>query len=174
MGNLVEKKQIVAELKEKFEKASGYFFIDFEKMNVAEINNLRRLFIEKQIEYRVAKNTLIEIALEEVGLKFDDRNFMKGSTGIAFSYDDPLSPAKVLKPILDKSEKPKFKAAIVERVFYGQDKLKTLASLPTKAELIAGILGSLDSPISGIVGSINAVIRDLASVIEESAKKRSA
>ncbi len=174
MGNLVEKKQIVAELREKFEKASGYFFIDFEKMNVAEINNLRRLFVEKQVEYRVAKNTLIEIALEEIGMKFYDRSFIQGSTGIAFSYGDPLTPAKVLKPILDKSEKPKFKAAIVEGVFYGPDQLKTLASLPTKAELIAGILGSLNAPISGIVGSINAVMRDLASVIEESAKKRSA
>jgi large subunit ribosomal protein L10 len=174
MGNLVEKKQVVAELKEKFEKASGYYFIDFEKMNVVEVNNLRKLFIEKQIEYRVAKNTLIEIALEEVGMKFDDTSFIKGSTGIAFSYGDPLAPAKVLKPILDKSEKPKFKAAVVEGEFYAQDQLKTLASLPTKAELIAGILGSLNSPISGIVGSINAVMRDLASVIEESAKKRSA
>ncbi len=174
MGNLQQKKEIVETLVEKFQKASGCYFLDFEKMDVESTTRLRRQFFEKGIEYKVAKNTLIEIALEQAGLKQPKTDFLKGNTGIAFGYDDPTVPAKVLKPILDKEDKPKFKAAIVEGVFYGQDQLKTLATLPSKADMIAGILGSLNSPVSGIVGSINAVMRDLASLIEEVAKKRSA
>ncbi|HRE59104.1 MAG TPA: 50S ribosomal protein L10, partial [Candidatus Kapabacteria bacterium] len=62
----------------------------------------------------------------------------------------------------------------IEKQLYDGSKLALVASLPTRPELIAGILGSLEAPISGIVGSINAVMRDLASVIEEAAKKRAA
>lgn len=174
MGNLQQKKQVVESLVEKFQKANGCYFLDFEKMNVESTTKLRRLFHEKGIEYKVAKNTLVEIALEQVGLIQPTSDFLKGNTGVAFGYDDPTIPAKVLKPILDKEDKPKFKAAIIEGVFYDKDQLKTLAALPSKADLIAGILGSLDSPVSGIIGSINAVMRDVASLIEEVAKKQSA
>jgi large subunit ribosomal protein L10 len=143
-------------------------------MNVASTVNLRLLFHKEGIDYLVAKNTLIWRALNEAGFEGLDESFLRGNTGIAFGNDDPLVPAKILKPILDKSDKPQFKAAIVEGVFYDAKSLDILASLPTKSELIAGILGSLHAPITGIVGSINAVMRDLASVIEEAAKKRSA
>ena len=174
MNNLEPKKQVVGELVEKFRKANGIYFINFEGMNVESIANLRVTFRKEQVDYLVAKNTLIWRALNEAGFEGLDESFLKGNTGIAFGNDDPLVPAKILKPILDKSDKPQFKAAIVEGVFYDANSLKTLASLPSKSDLIAGILGSLNSPISGIVGSINAVMRDLASVIEEAAKKRSA
>lgn len=174
MNNLEQKKQVVGELVEKFRKANGLYFLNFEKMNVESTTKLRGLFHKEGIDYNVAKNTLIWRALNEAGFEGLDESFLKGNTGIAYGSDDPLAPAKILKPILDKSDKPQFKAAIVEGVFYDASSLKILASLPTKSELIAGILGSLNSPVSGIVGSINAVMRDLASVIEEAAKKRSA
>jgi large subunit ribosomal protein L10 len=79
-----------------------------------------------------------------------------------------------LKKYFSKIEKPKFKVAVVDNQFYGSNKLNELASLLSKEELIAGILSSLDSPVSGIVGTLNAVIRDLSSVIEEVAKKKAA
>jgi large subunit ribosomal protein L10 len=174
MNNLEPKKQIVGELVERFRNANGIYFLNFERMDVESISNLRGLFRKEGVEYKVAKNTLIWRALQEAGFEGLEESFLKGNTGIAFGNNDPLVPAKILKPILDKSEKPQFKAAIVEGVYYDSTTLKTLASLPSKSDLIAGILGSLDSPITGIVGSINAVMRDLASVIEEAAKKRSA
>jgi large subunit ribosomal protein L10 len=98
----------------------------------------------------------------------------KGNTGIIFADSDPVAPARILKKLTEKSDKPKFKAAIVDKLYFGSDKMQQLASLLTKEEIIAGILSSLDSPVSGIVGAINAVIRDLASVIEEAAKKKAA
>ena len=174
MKNLESKKQIVGELVDQLRNANGVYFINFEKMDVASVVNLRGLFHKENVSYKVAKNTLIWRALNEAGFEGLEESFLVGNTGLAFGSDDPLVPAKILKPILDKSDKPKFKGALVEGVFYGADQLKTLASLPSKSDLIAGIIGSLNSPISGIVGSINAVMRDLASVIEEAAKKRSA
>jgi large subunit ribosomal protein L10 len=76
--------------------------------------------------------------------------------------------------LLDKGAKPKLKVALIENVTYDKSKLNELASLPTKPEIISSIIGSLHAPISGIVNSINAVIRDLASIIEEVAKTKQA
>lgn len=172
MINLETKKQKLAELNDKFSRAQGLYFMDFSSMNVEEINSLRKKFREKGVEYKVAKNTLIWRAIEEQGMGNLDETFLKGNTSIAFAYDDPLVPAKILKQILDKAEKPKFKAAIVEKVFYDGTKLNLLGTLPSKAELISGILGSLSSPISGIVGTLDSIFRDIASLVEEVAKKQ--
>ncbi|HPD33926.1 MAG TPA: 50S ribosomal protein L10, partial [Candidatus Kapabacteria bacterium] len=108
---------------------------------------------------------------EQISENIDD-SFLSGNTSIALAYDDPLVPAKILKQILDKEEKPKFKAAIVEKVFYDKNQLNILGTLPSKKELISGIIGSISSPISGVAGAINSIFRDLASIIEEVAKKQ--
>ncbi len=170
-----KKKEIVAELIEKFKNANAFYFVDFQKMTVEEITKLRRLLKTSEVEFKVAKNTLIALALESLG-KSDKvpGDILKGQTAILFGSNDVLAPAKVIKEQFDKFAKPIFKAAVVENEYFDSSMLKQLASLPTKAENIASILGSLNSPITGIVGSINAVMRDLASVIEEAAKQKAA
>ena len=95
-------------------------------------------------------------------------------TAIAFGYEDAVAPGKVIKKIYDKIDKPKFKGAVIEGQFFGENDLKKVASLPSREDMIAAIVGSLNAPASGIVGSISAVIRDLASVIDEVAKKQNA
>lgn len=167
-----KKRQIVAELTEKFQKANGFYFVDFMGMNVESAVIFRRDLKKSSMELKVAKNTLIKRALSEVGsFNIPDEKF-RGATGVIFGYDDPVAPAKMIKEQFEKNNIPSLKAAIIEGVYYDGSQLKQLASLPTKPQLIAGILGSLNSPISGIVGSINAVIRDVAYLVEEVAKKK--
>jgi large subunit ribosomal protein L10 len=166
------KQEIVDELVELLDKANGVYLVDFTSMTVAETYRFRKLVYEKQLVYRVAKNTLIERAVDQLGKFSIPPANLFGQTGMVLSYDDPTAPAKVIKEFADKGDKPKLKAAFLEGSFYDGSELKTIASLPTRAELIAGILGSLNAPASGIVGAINAVMRDVASVIEEVAKKQ--
>ena len=97
-----------------------------------------------------------------------------GQTGFICGYSDPIAPAKIIRDVSEKSEKPKLKAAIVEGQFFDGKQLKEIASLPTREDMIAAIMGSIDAPISGIVGSINAVMRDVASLVEEVAKNKAA
>jgi large subunit ribosomal protein L10 len=175
--NKQEKEQSVLEIKEKLNKASSIYLTDFSGLTVAETNELRDEFFNANVEYKVLKNTLVKKALEQSDVKFSDKyeklnEFLKGPTGIIFAFDDPVSPAKIIKKFYDKSEKPKLKLALVENIAYEGKQLNDLASLPSKPEIISSIIGSLNAPISGIIGSINAVIRDLASVIEEVAKKK--
>lgn len=172
MINKERKQQIVEELVELLEKANGVFLVDFTAMSVAETYRFRKAIHEKNLVYRVAKNTLIERAAEKTGHFTIPAENLFGQTGLVISYDDPTAPAKVIKEFFDKGEKPRLKVAFIENQFYAGTELKTIAALPTRADLIAGILGSLNAPASGIVGAINAVMRDVASLIEEVAKKQ--
>ncbi|MCY7363429.1 MAG: 50S ribosomal protein L10 [Ignavibacteria bacterium] len=99
---------------------------------------------------------------------------MNGPTAIVFASANPTAPAKIIKKFFDKIQKPSLKIAILENELYDSKSLGTLASLPTKEEVISSILGSLDAPASGIVGTLNATMRDLFSVIEEVGKKQAA
>ncbi|MBI5324469.1 MAG: 50S ribosomal protein L10 [Ignavibacteriae bacterium] len=168
------KQEIVTELTEKFRNAGGFYLVDFVGMNVEESIKIRRQFKKMNVDYRVAKNTLILRALKDVGEYPIPSEVFTGQTAIIFSYSDPVSPAKALKEQIDKFNRPVFKGAYIDGQFFDSKQLKTVASLPTKQDIMASIVGSLHAPISGIVGSINAVMRDLASIIEEVAKKQAA
>lgn len=168
------KVQLVAELVELLKGATGIYVVDFTTMTVAETNIFRVNIREKELTYRVAKNTLLKRAFAEVGINnIPDAN-MFGQSGLVLCYDDPTVGAKVIKQVSEKSNKPRLKAAVLDGQFFDGSELQTLAKLPSKADMIAGIIGSIAAPASGIVGAINAVMRDLASVIEEVAKKKDA
>lgn len=176
--NKEQKAESVQEIKELIESSEAMYFTDFAGLTVEQVNELRKEFFKAEIKYKVVKNTLTARALKETE-KYSSHTeklieILNGPTGIVFASKDPVAPAKILKKFADKVEKPKLKIAVVENEIYDSKKLGTLASLPTREEVIAGILGSLNSPASGIVGSINAVMRDLFSVIEEVARKKAA
>jgi large subunit ribosomal protein L10 len=173
-----KKQEIIDEIKELMNGASALYLTDFKGMTVEEVDGLRSELYNAKVKYKVVKNTLALRALKDSekfsGFVDNLKDFLVGPTGIVFAVEDPVAPAKILKKSFAKLEKPKFKVAIVDNQFYGSDKLNELASLLSKEELIAGILSSLDSPVSGIVGTLNAVVRDLSSVIEEVAKQKAA
>ena len=83
------------------------------------------------------------------------------------STEDPVAPAKIIKKFFDKTQKMSLKACYIEGQYYEGGQLSTLASLPTKSEVVASILSSINAPISGIVGTINAVMRDLVYVVDQ-------
>ena len=173
-----KKIETTGEIASLMDSTEALYLTDFTGMTVEEVNELRDEFYKSNIKYKVVKNTLALRAVQE-SKNFSDykeklSEFLKGPTGIIFIDEDPIAPAKILKKFFDKSEKPKLKLAIVEKEVYESNGLNSLASLLSKDELIAGIAFCLNSPVTGIVGSINAVIRDLASVIEEVAKKNAA
>lgn len=174
MVTLEQKKKIVDELVEKFQKASGVYLVNFETMSVAQTNKFRVVIKEANLEYKVIKNTLLRKALEQVDGIDIPRELMFGQTGLVFAYDDPTVPAKLIKKFIDENDKPKFKGASLDGQIFDGTKLKEVAALPSKEDMYASIVGSIGAPASGIVGSIAAVIRDIASMIEEVGKKNDA
>ena len=173
-GTKNEKSDIISEVKEMIQKSSAVYLADFAGIKVADISNLRNEFRKQNVQYKVIKNTLFKRALNEAG-KYDKlSDHLVGMTGYVFASDNPVAPAKIIKKYFDEKQKLRLKACYVESQFYDGSKLGELASLPSKNDIIAGILGSLNAPASGIVGAINAVIRDLVSVVDEISKKKAA
>jgi large subunit ribosomal protein L10 len=167
------KAEIVEELRQKLQRARGIYLVDFAGMTVADSRALRKELRPKGLEYKVAKNTLIRRALQSLGDSSPLEQHLVGQTGLVLSYTDGVAPARLLREFIKQMEKPRLKAALVEGQYFDGAQLEQLASLPTREELIAGILASLQAPTAGIAGAIAALLRDLAYLIEEVARKRS-
>ncbi len=172
--NKAEKGEIIEEIKELIKNSSAMFLVDYRGVNVADINKLRSSFRKDGVTYKVFKNTLFKKAIEQVGGYDQLNNLLVGMIGVAFASENFVAPAKIIKKYSDDSQKLTFKGCYLESTFYGADQLSTIASMPTKEEIIAGIIGSVNAPASGIVGALNAVMRDLVSVIDEISKKKAA
>ncbi len=172
--NKTEKSEMVSLIKEKFEQSTAVYLVNYSGVTVDEINGLRREFIKDGVTYKVFKNTLVKRVIAELGGYEELNDALVGMIGIAFADENYVAPAKIIKSFNDKNKKFDFKGCYIESTFYGEDQLKTLASMPTKEEVMASIVGSIAAPASGIVGSINAVMRDLVSVIDEVGKTKAA
>jgi large subunit ribosomal protein L10 len=172
--NKNEKAEIIAQAKELIQNSTAVYLTDYAKINVADISDLRNQFRKEGVKYKVFKNTLFKRALVESGKYEQLADHLEGMTGFAFASTNPVAPAKIIKKYNETSQKLPLKACYIETQFYDGSKLAELAALPSKEEVIAGIIGSLNSPASGIVGAISAVIRDLVSVVDEVSKKKAA
>lgn len=172
--NRNEKSDIVSEVKEMIDKSTSIFLTNYSGNNVEDISDLRTAFRKEGVKYKVFKNTLFKRALEETG-KYDKlSDHLVGMTGFAFAGDNPIAPAKIIKKYLDNNKKLSLKGCYVEDEYFDGSELNKLASIPSKNELVASILSSIMAPASGIVGAINAVMRDLVSVIGEISKTKAA
>lgn len=169
-----EKVESIKEIKELLENASGVFLVDYKGVNVADINKLRATFKKEGLTYKVFKNTLFKKSLDQLGRYEQFNEQLVGMIGTVFAGENYVAPAKIIKKYFDEKGKFVFKGCYLENNFYGASQLDIIASMPSKEETIASIIGSINSPASGIVGAINAVMRDLVSVIDEVGKKKAA
>jgi len=166
-----EKEEVVAGVAELISNSASLFFTDFAGMSVAQSNELRREFQKNGVKYRVVKNTLIKKAMKQNSPEETVSGYLVGPTGIAFGADDPIAPARILKKFFDKTQKPATKAFVIDKQVFDGKRLNEFAAMPSKPEMIASILGCLQAPVSGIAGSVSAVMRDLVLVLDAIEKK---
>jgi large subunit ribosomal protein L10 len=169
-----EKEQIVAEVTEVVGRARGMFFTDFSGLTVEQATDLRREFRKSGIDYKVVKNTLIQKALESASGYDKVYDKLVGPTGVAFAFEDPVAPAKIIQKFHEKHGKLSLKVCVLEKEVYDGSKLKELARLPSRKEMMASILGSIQAPLAGVPTVLTVVVRDLVSVIGEIEKKKAA
>lgn len=167
-----EKEQVIAEVTEKIKNADSIFITDFSGLTVDKTTILRNKFRAAGIEYVVVKNTLAKRSFEAVGGYDGLYESLKYETAIAFGKEDLSAPARIIKEFNKDSEKPKLKAAFIDGEVFGADQLEYLAALPTKEQLIARALGSINAPASNLVGVMSAVIRNLMYGIQQVAEKQ--
>lgn len=160
-----QKADVVEKLKEKLQQSKSLFITDFSGLNVAEINGLRKDFRRNGAEFVVVKNTLLRLAVKQVGLD-PLLNYLEGPTGVAFGYDDPVMPAKILYDFNKKKDKPKTKAFWIEENLFEGGKLGNLATLPSRQELLSQIVVSINFPVISLVGTLDSILRSLIGTLE--------
>ena len=167
---LEQKKQVVNEMVEKFKAASAGVFVDYRGLTVEEDTELRRKFREAGVEYKVVKNTLTSRAAKEVGLEALDP-ILNGPTALAMSVDNPVAPAKIIAEFAKKHEALEVKAGFMDGAVMSVAEVNTLAATPTREELLAKMMGSMKSPISGLVRLLNTIVEGGVEMVDLAAKK---
>ncbi len=156
----------VTEIKDRLSRASGVVLVEYAGMNVLDVTDLRNQLRGGNVEYKVLKNTLVNRAANELEIAGLDP-FLKGTTAVAFGYDDPTTPAKLLTDYIKKTEaarKPnhlKLKCGLVGKSFLDANQVQELSDIPSKEVLVAKLLGTMNAPISNFVGILNGPARAL-------------
>jgi large subunit ribosomal protein L10 len=159
----------VKELRERLAAAENLFFTDYAGLTVAEITKLRAELRKDGNTYTVVKNTLFRIAAGDVASQLE--NVLAGPTGIVFAGSDPIAPAKALKAFSDGVKRIGVKAAYIDGKIVSVSEVNALALLPSKPELVAKLVGSVASPLRGLVtvlsGNLSGLARALNAVREQ-------
>ncbi len=153
---LAVKQQQVEEIKEKISAAKSIVIIDYMGLNVAEDTAFRKDMRNAGVDYQVLKNRLVQRAFNELGYtQFDEA--LNGPTAVAFSDKDAVAPAKVIFENIKKFNKMKAKCGMVEGDFLDENGVKQIATIPSREILLAKMLGSMQSPITGLAVCLNKI-----------------
>ena len=162
----------VDELTEKLGRAKGVYLTDYIGLNVQDISALRKDFYENDVEYLVAKNTLLKIAANNTNLN-DLDSVLNGSTAVAFSYEDPTSPARVIKKFTKDNELPKVKGIVIDGELIDGSEFNRIANLPTKEESIAKFAALLQSPLLKLIWALKSPMSDMTNMLNNLKEKES-
>ena len=167
-----QKTEQVKDIRSRFDRMSSAVFLDFTGMTVEEVTKLRDTFRSKGVEYKVVKNTLVTKALADQ--KYVDKlePALKGMTGIAWSFEEPSMAARLLKDISKENEKLKIKAGLLDgEVLSAKAVEDQLATLPSKDEMRARFLATLNAPAQRFVMLLNAPAREFVGVLAAKQRK---
>ena len=170
-ANLEAKKVVVEDIKEKIQNAKSVVLVKFNGLSVAEDTELRREFRKNNVEYKVLKNTLIRRAFNDMGITDFDED-LNGPTSVAFGADETGASKVIVEAAKKYQDKVSVKSAYVEGGKVDVEGVKALAAMPSKEELIAKMLGSLQAPISNLVGVLSAMPRSLVIALNAIAEQK--
>jgi large subunit ribosomal protein L10 len=157
MPNLEKKQAVVNEIKDKLNRTKSVVLVDARGLTVLQDTNLRKTLREAGVDYKVYKNTLVELAV--AGTDYEPlKQFLAGPTAAAFSYEDATTAASLISKQLTGMPKLEFKAGFIEGTLYDAEGMKAVAEIPPREVLLSRLLGSFKSPM----GSFARVIDQIA------------
>jgi large subunit ribosomal protein L10 len=170
---LNKKKEIVTQLHEDLKKSKIVIVTDFKGLDVAAVTKLRSQLTKENIDYRVIKNTLLRRASENTSVAVLNDLF-KGPSAVAISYDDPVSPAKILTKFAEENKKLEIKGGVMDGKAIDFNGIKALSSLPSREVLLSQLLSVMNAVPTGIVQVLAAVPRNMMNVLNSIKEKNEA
>lgn len=150
------KQEVVKDVADKFERAQSIIVIDYRGLTVDEVSKLRTDCRNAGVEYKVIKNNILKRAADSLNYQ-DMDDLFKGPTAVAFGFEDAVAPAKILSKFLKDTKKTEIKGGLLEGEVIDAAGVERLAKLPSREELIAKMLGSMNAPITNFVGTLAAI-----------------
>ena len=163
----------VEALEERLRNSTIVILTDYRGLTVGEIGTLRGKLRGASLEYRVAKNTLLSRAAAKVGVEGLDPH-LSGPTAVVFGKDDPGIPARLLQDFIRQFRKLEIKGGVVDGHALDAAGVQALATLPSKPELLARVVGAVQGPLFSLVMVLNAAPRGLVTALDAIRKKREA
>ena len=158
MAKVELKQPIVEEISESIKDAQGVVLVDHRGITVEEDTRLRKQLREAGVVYKVYKNTMMKRAFD--GTQFEDLNkHLEGPSAIAISKEDATAPARILSKFAKEAPALELKAGVVEGNYYDVDGIKSLASIPSREELLSKLLGSMQSPIANFARVVDQIAK---------------
>ena len=160
-----EKIAIIDEYAEKFKQAKSVYLTDYTGIDVITVTDLRKRFREENIEYKVLKNRLAKRSLNSIGIS-DLDPYLQGVTSFVIGYDDPVTPAKIIKEFNKKKERLKIKAVYLEGQVLDASEAAKLADLPSRDVLLSQFVGLLQSPLTKLAGTLQASMQKFVRTLD--------
>jgi len=161
---LDQKKKITDDLQDRFSRSAIVVLTDYKGLDVTSINDLRRRLREEDIEYQVVKNTLLVRASEDTEVALI-RDFFKGPSAIALSYEDPVAPAKILTKFAKENQRLEIKVGVMNGKLLDVDAIKVLSKLPSREVLLGQLLSTLNMVPTSFVRTLAEIPRGLVNVL---------
>ncbi len=164
-----QKQEILRDLSHRIEKSKSVVFMKFSRLGVRENEELRKELKKEEGEYYVAKKTLMDLAFKDSKIDGLDVKSFDGQVAVVFGYQDEVAPAKAVDSFrnkLEEKDKVEFLGGILENKFIDAGKVKELAGLPSKQELYAKVVGSMNAPVSGFVNALAGNLKNLVYVLK--------
>lgn len=150
------KEEKVADIKEKMGKTQAIVVVKYQGLTVEEDTELRKSLREAGVEYRVYKNSLVKRAINELGYE-GMAQYFEGPMAVAMSYDDPTAPARIINDFAKTHKALELVSGYIQGEVFDSNKIKELASVPSKDVLIAKLLGSFKAPLSKFTYLLSAI-----------------
>jgi large subunit ribosomal protein L10 len=167
-----KKEEVLQELVEKFKTAKSVVFAEYRGLSVKQVGEVRKQLREQGIYYKVAKKTLLNLAAQEAGFKAIPVEYMEGPISAVFSFNDEITGPKLIHTLGKEFEGLSLKGGLMDGQSFGAAKAIQLAQIPSKNELIAKLLGSLQAPIQGFHGVLHGTIRQFVGTLQAVADKK--
>ena len=155
---LESKKAVVSEFKDRYNNAKSVVFVNYKGINVEQDTKLRKAFREAGVQYKIYKNRLIKIALDELGITNYDSKYLDGTTAVAFGADE-VGAATVLYKAIKDFGILEAKFGIVNHEVVDASQIEALSKIPSKETLIAMLMSMLNAPASALVRALDAIAK---------------
>jgi len=160
-----QKEQIVKSLVEDIQNAKSFVISDYNGLTVNDTQELRQKAKDQGVKFQAVKKTLLNLALEQAKVEGIDPKQLEGSLSIALGLEDEVAPAKIVAEFAKEHEEVKILSGMLDSKLMSQEEVMALSKIPSKDELLAKVVGSINAPVSGFVNVLAGNLRGLVNVL---------